>query len=358
MESMVIDTTNRSYPVYIGVGISRNWRKLIDQLHPYSKYFLITDETVSEQYLSSFLDEDKDITVHVIPSGETSKSMEQYAACLTAMLEAGLDRKSCVIALGGGVVGDLAGFAAATYMRGIDFVQVPTTLLAHDSSVGGKTGINHAYGKNVIGAFHQPAAVIYDVNFLRTLPIKEWRSGFSEVIKHAFIQDEAFLDWLMSRGKRVESYTDGELEYIIKKGISIKGKIVKEDEREKGVRAHLNFGHTLGHAIEAELGYGVMTHGEAVAIGMIYALKLSESYYSLNLRIHDIEKWFTQMELPTAVPKSLNANRLLMRMKKDKKAENQSLTFVLLKKIGEPQTVTLDDNAALKLLETSFEGGE
>lgn len=357
MESMMIDTTDRSYPVYIGVGISDSWRKLIDQLQSYSKYFLITDETVSEHYLSSFIGVEKDISVHVIPTGEKSKSMEEYGKCLTAMLEAELDRKSCVIALGGGVVGDLAGFAAATYMRGIDFIQVPTTLLAHDSSVGGKTGINHEYGKNLIGAFHQPAAVIYDVNFLRTLPNKEWRSGFSEVIKHAFIHDEDFLNWLMSRKKRVEAYTDDELQYIIKKGIRIKGNIVKEDEREKGIRAYLNFGHTLGHAIEAELGYGVITHGEAVAIGMIYAMKISEAYYSSDFRIHEIESWFSQVGLPTSIPKTLKPEKLIKRMKKDKKAENQSLSFVLLKEIGDPQRVTIDESLAMELLESCFKGG-
>lgn len=358
MESMMIDTTNRSYPVFIGVGISKSWRKLIDQYQTYSNYFIITDEAIAEHYLPSFLEGEDNISVYVVPSGEKSKSLEEYSNCLTAMLEAELDRQSCVIALGGGVVGDLAGFAAATYMRGIDFIQVPTTLLAHDSSVGGKTGINHEYGKNLIGAFHQPAAVLYDVEFLRTLPSKEWRSGFSEVIKHAFIADEQFLSWLMKQEKRVELYSDEELQYIIKKGISIKGKIVKEDERESGVRAYLNFGHTLGHAIEAELGYGKMTHGEAVAIGMIYALKISEAYFEKDFRIHEFKEWFSRVDLPTDVPSSLNADSLIKRMKKDKKAEKQNLSFVLLRKIGEPKKVTVDDTTALRLLQSSFEGRE
>ncbi|MGA9290227.1 MAG: 3-dehydroquinate synthase, partial [Anaerobacillus sp.] len=270
MDTIKIDTESGSYPVHIGTGIRRNWRDLIHDFASYSSFYIITDDEVEKRYLSS-IQGGENIPVFVVPSGEESKSFARYSECMTALLEAELDRKACIIALGGGVVGDLAGFAAATYMRGIDFIQVPTTLLAHDSSVGGKTGINHELGKNLIGAFHQPAAVIYDTECLQTLPDREWRSGFSEVIKHALIHDEEFLEWLMDRGKPVQHFTDEELQFMIKQGISVKGAIVIQDERESGVRAHLNFGHTLGHAIEAELGYGQVTHGEAVAIGMIYA---------------------------------------------------------------------------------------
>ena len=354
MDSLSIDTNGGSYPVYIGTGIRFKWQELINQ-DTHSSFFIITDDEVEGRYLSS-IQQDKEILTFVVPSGEESKSFSQYHEVMTALLKADLDRQACIIALGGGVVGDLAGFAAATYMRGIDFVQIPTTLLAHDSSVGGKTGINHELGKNLIGAFHQPTAVIYDTECLRTLPDREWRSGFSEVIKHALIHDESFLNWLMESGKPVQDYSDEELQFIIKKGIGVKGAIVKEDEREKGIRAYLNFGHTLGHAIEAELGYGKMTHGEAVAIGMIYALRMSEEYFQTTLRIDDIKKWFQEIGLPTTVPKELSTSQLIERMKKDKKAENKTLQFVLLKKIGQPIKVKVNDDIALKLLRASIEG--
>lgn len=354
VDTIRIETSGGSYPVHIGKGIRSKWRELINNYASYSSFFIITDEAVQAHYLSSILGKEK-LAYFVVPSGEESKSFEQYHKCMTALLEADLDRKSCIISLGGGVVGDLAGFAAATYMRGIDFIQMPTTLLAHDSSVGGKTGINHELGKNLIGAFHQPAAVIYDIECLRTLPGKEWRSGFSEVIKHALIHDEIFLNWLLDRRKDVQNYSDDELQFLIMKGINVKGDIVKEDERETGVRAYLNFGHTLGHAIEAELGYGKMTHGEAVAIGMIYALRLSEEYFQTKLRMDELRVWFQELGLPVEVPRELNMMKLLQRMKKDKKAENKSLQFVLLKRIGTPIKVSIDDETALKLLEVSVE---
>ncbi|WP_347549848.1 3-dehydroquinate synthase [Pseudalkalibacillus hwajinpoensis] len=355
METMTIETSGGSYPVHIGTGIRSKWRDLIHQPNSYSSFFIITDEAVSETYLTDVRGE-TNIPTFVVPSGEASKSFQRYYECMTALLEAGLDRKACIIALGGGVVGDLAGFAAATYMRGIDFIQMPTTLLAHDSSVGGKTGINHELGKNLIGAFHQPSAVIYDIDCLRTLPDREWRSGFSEVIKHALIHDEDFLTWLIERKKPVQNFSDDELQYMIKEGISVKGAIVKEDERESGVRAFLNFGHTLGHAIEAELGYGKVTHGEAVAIGMIYALKMSEAYFHKTFRIDKLREWFLEVGLPVDVPEELDAHKLLLRMKKDKKAENNSMQFVLLKEIGTPVKVSIRDKVALNLLgvERSF----
>ncbi len=355
MDTIKIETKGGSYPVHIGTGIIRNWRDLIDNSASYSSFFIITDEEVEKRYLSSIQGEEN-LPVFVVPSGEESKSFARYYECMTALLEAELDRKACIIALGGGVVGDLAGFAAATYMRGIDFIQVPTTLLAHDSSVGGKTGINHELGKNLIGAFHQPAAVIYDTTCLQTLPDREWRSGFSEVIKHALIHDEAFLNWLLERGKSVQHFTDEELQFMIRQGISVKGAIVNEDERESGVRAHLNFGHTLGHAIEAELGYGHVTHGEAVAIGMIYALRMSEEYFNTKLRMDELINWFKEIGLPVTIPKQLDSKKLIERMKKDKKAESKRLQFVLLKKIGTPIKVMINDDTALRLLERSMEG--
>src|SRR6185312_13145009 len=191
-----------------------------------------------------------------VPSGEQAKQFPIYEACLTFALENGLDRKSCIIAFGGGAVGDLAGFVAATYMRGIAFLQVPTTLLAHDSAVGGKVAINHPLGKNMIGAFHQPEAVVYHTPFLQSLPEKEWRSGYAEVIKHALIGDVELYHWLKEEVQTLADLRDEKLIHILTKAIPVKANVVSQDETEKGVRAHLNFGHTLGHALEKEIGYG------------------------------------------------------------------------------------------------------
>ena len=190
-----------------------------------------------------------------------------------------LDRHSLILALGGGAVGDLSGFVAATFMRGIPFIQIPTTILAHDSAVGGKVAINHPAGKNMIGAFYQPEAVVYDIDFLKSLPEHEIRSGFAEVIKHGLIQDPSFYHWLKENILSIDMMiSDENLIHFLSRGVEIKSAIVEEDEKETGIRAYLNFGHTLGHAIEAELGYGKLTHGEAVVIGMLYALQLSEKY--------------------------------------------------------------------------------
>jgi 3-dehydroquinate synthase len=354
MEQILIETKSNTYPLYLGEGILESLPQILKTLSfPISKVFVITDGTIAKLYLSklvSILEHKYDVCTHIVPSGEKAKSFEQYYECQTAALTYGLDRHSLVIAFGGGVVGDLAGFVAATFMRGIRFIQVPTTLLAHDSAVGGKVAINHPLGKNMIGAFHQPEAVVYDISLLKSLPEKEMRSGFAEVIKHALIRDRAFYDWLKAEISSLNELKGEKLQYCIKKGIQIKAAIVAEDERETGVRAHLNFGHTLGHALESELGYGAITHGDAVALGMLFAIWISEQVYSIPLHYHQFVSWFQSFGYPTFLSDNVDPVRLFQRMKGDKKVNAGLVRMVLLKEIGEVQLETVEDERLLTFI--------
>ncbi len=325
MIERTIETATKRYPLLLGDGAVRVLPSLLRSLScpPGTKLFIVTDDTVAPLYLDEvralLAAAEYDVYAYVIPSGEAAKSFDHYYACQTAALQCGLDRRSVIIALGGGVVGDLAGFVAATYMRGIRYIQMPTTLLAHDSAVGGKVAINHPLGKNMIGAFHQPEAVVYDTSFLRTLPERELRSGFAEVIKHALIRDRRFYDWLRAEIKTLADLRGEKLAYCIEKGIDIKASVVREDEKETGVRAHLNFGHTLGHALESELGYGALTHGEAVAVGMLFAVFVSERFYGRSFAEHRLADWFAGYGFPVSLPTTVQTRRLLEKMKGDKK---------------------------------------
>src|SRR5690606_6294122 len=273
MDQLTISTKSKTYPMYIGTDILGQLPQVIkDTCQSVSKVLVISDEAVADIYLEKVISilhqqYDKPLSF-IIPAGESAKSFDMYYQCQTYALEQGLDRSSVILALGGGVVGDLAGFVAATFMRGIPFIQIPTTLLAHDSAVGGKVAINHELGKNMIGAFHQPNAVLYDIDLMKSLPKIELRSGFAEVIKHGLIWDPDFYNWLTEEITSLDDLQGEKLQYAVLKGVSVKAKVVSEDEQEKGLRAILNFGHTLGHAIEAESGYGKITHGDGVAIGM------------------------------------------------------------------------------------------
>jgi 3-dehydroquinate synthase len=355
MEQILIETKTKQYPLFLGEGIIESLPDILRQLSfsKGTKLLIITDKTLEQLYLSklcALLANDYDVYTYVIPSGEEAKSFEQYYACQTAALQYGLDRKSLILAFGGGVVGDLAGFVAATYMRGIPYIQIPTTLLAHDSAVGGKVAINHPLGKNMIGAFYQPEAVVYDIAFLRSLPEKELRSGFAEVIKHALIRDRDFYQWLRQEIRELADLKGERLQYCIKKGIEVKASVVREDEKETGVRAHLNFGHTLGHALENELGYGAMTHGDAVALGMLFAIFVSERVYNISLDYDRFSSWFRTYGFPVSIPKQLNINRLLEKMKGDKKVRAGTVRMVLLKDIGMAEIKPLDDETLLALL--------
>ncbi|MCY8564591.1 3-dehydroquinate synthase [Bacillus sonorensis] len=337
MKSLQIETASLSYPVFIGGGIRKNADELLSSLDlPMTKLLLITDEEVDKRYgeeLLNLLESKWPVKKVAVTSGEQAKSIDMFMKLQTEAIEFHLDRSSCILALGGGVVGDLAGFVASTFMRGIDYVQFPTTLLAHDSAVGGKVAINHPLGKNLIGAFHQPKAVVYDTECLGTLPEKEMRSGLAEVIKHAFIHDEAFLHKLL-KIKSIDAITNEQLNDMVYKGISIKSAIVSQDEREAGIRAYLNFGHTLGHAVEAEYGYGKITHGDAVALGMQFALFVSEKVLNCPLDRRQITSWLKQLGYPGEVKLDTSTEALISRMLNDKKTRGGIIQFVLLDRIG------------------------
>lgn len=353
MEKLVISTPSKEYPIYIGQGVRLKVIDLIPHFTNYSSVLIISDENVASLYLEQFEMQFTNLPVlsKVVPSGEEAKTFDVYNECLSYALESGLDRQSVVIALGGGAVGDLAGFVAATYMRGISFVQVPTTILAHDSSVGGKTGINHTLGKNMIGAFHQPDAVIYDITTLNSLPYIEKRSGYAEVIKHAIIGDPELFKWLQANVPTLDELQGDKLEHVLKRGIQVKAAIVSQDEHEKGIRAHLNFGHTLGHAIEALVGYGKISHGDAVAIGMKFALLVSAAYYQGDSNYERVTTLLDHYDYPDISNFSFTSEQLLSIMKKDKKVQQGSVRMVLLKQLGQVETVSLSDEFLKDMLD-------
>lgn len=362
MKRIHIATPSKRYEVVIGNELLPMLDRMIDRVCPnVTAVLIITDETVASLYLADVqhvLRQTYDrVYTHIIPSGEEAKSFEQFYACHTAALTNHLDRHSLIVALGGGVVGDLAGFVAATYMRGIRFIQVPTTLLAHDSAVGGKTAINHPLGKNMIGAFYQPELVFYDISLLHTLPEREMRSGFAEIMKHSLIYDRAFFGWLQANVQQLDDLRGDCLQYAIQRGIEIKAAIVAKDEKEQGVRAYLNFGHTLGHALESELGYGVMTHGDAVALGMLFAIFVSERFYNQPLFYSSFRTLFHRYGFPTSLPSHVSPERLLDKMKKDKKAKDQTVRMVLMKEIGTVCVEQISDEQLLRWLYAFAEEG-
>ena len=333
-----VATKSHQYDVVIGHDfLAKAVQSFDNVLQKADKLIVFTDANVwaaqGDYFKANF---PYDFEVFVLPGGEACKTFEQYYAAQTFLLEQKCSRKSFIFAFGGGAVGDLTGFVAATYMRGVPFIQIPTTILAHDSAVGGKTAINHPLGKNMIGAFYQPEGVIYDTIFTASLPKREIRSGTAEVIKHAMISDGTWLQELMT-AETVIHFSTEELAKQLKAGIEVKAKIVSEDETEQSVRKYLNLGHTYGHAIEAAAGYGKVAHGEAVMIGLVYCLLLSERYGELD---RAFTKEFLQFALKNGYPfeavNHYSFEELTEYLAKDKKAEYGVLQFVLLKKIGEP----------------------
>lgn len=341
MEKINVKTAHTAYPVFLGEGAIDELSDVITTLKPeVTSILFIVDETVDQihgSYIKQSFPVHERIHWHVIPSGEQSKTFEVYQQVLGEALSAGLDRHSLIIACGGGATGDLAGFVAASYMRGIRFIQMPTTILAHDSAVGGKVAINHPLGKNMVGSFHQPIAVVYDVNFLKTLPVSEIRSGFAEVIKHAIISDHKWLAGLMKSVHSFESLDSEILIDCLKKGIQVKAEIVEQDEKELGIRAHLNFGHTYGHAIEAWAGYGKWSHGESIMVGMVYALLLSKKINHLDFNLSSFTNWIQSLGYEIGPPSSASFDELLNIMLKDKKTIAQEIRFVLLDQNGNPK---------------------
>jgi 3-dehydroquinate synthase len=336
MESLRVALGERSYPIHIGSGLLERG----DLYRPYlggGSVAIVTNEVVAPLYLSRLEKAlaGARVTRIVVPDGEQAKSWPTLERVFDALLEARCGRDTLLVALGGGVVGDLAGFAAAVYQRGMPFVQVPTTLLAQvDSSVGGKTAINHARGKNMIGAFHQPLAVVSDVATLDTLSGREVRAGLAEVIKHGLALDAAFVQWLEGHMDKLLAREPESLSYAVKRCCELKAGIVAADERESGVRALLNFGHTFGHAIEAATGYGTWLHGEAIAAGMVMAAELSLRLKLLGRQdVQRVRGLIERAGLPVAGP-ATGAQELRELMAVDKKAAQGKLRFVVLEAIG------------------------
>lgn len=338
MQTLSVALGERHYSVHVGPGLLDR-ADLIVPLLPRRQVALVTDTTVEPLYMdrmvTALISAGVAVVRIVIPDGEEHKDWRSLNAIFDVLLEQRCGRDTTLIALGGGVVGDLAGFAAACYQRGVPYIQVPTTLLAQvDSSVGGKTAINHPLGKNMIGAFHQPRMVLADTDTLRTLPKRELCAGLVEVIKHGLIRDAAFFSWLETNLDRLLACEPDALDHAIVRSIAIKAEIVEKDEREQGMRALLNFGHTFGHAIEAGFGYGVWLHGEAVAAGMVLAADLSaELGYLPQSDVARIRTLLQRAGLPAAV-KGIGPARMLALMSVDKKAKDGRVPFVVLERLG------------------------
>ncbi len=342
MKTLALDLGPRSYPIYIGTDLLGR-SDLISKHVRGKRVAIVTNEVVGPLYLDTVrrsLAAFNPVTV-VLPDGEEYKTLSVLDRIFTALLENRCDRKTTVVALGGGVVGDMAGFAAAAYQRGVPFIQVPTTLLAQvDSSVGGKTGVNHPLGKNMIGAFHQPNCVIIDTKTLNTLPDEELSAGLAEVIKYGLISDSAFFAWLEENMPRLLARDPEALSYAIERSCQNKAEVVAADETEAGRRALLNLGHTFGHAIETGMGYGAWLHGEAVAAGMVMAADLSRRLGWIGeADVARIRRLITQARLPIAAPPTLGADRFLELMAVDKKVQDGQLRLILLKAIGQAEIV-------------------
>lgn len=345
----------RSYPIHIGQQLLAQTSNYLQEigLDNKRKVLIITDGQVASFYaapLQTHLEANGyTVLIYAVPAGEASKSLTVYEQIMTFALQNKYDRQSMILALGGGVVGDLAGFVASTFMRGVPFVQLPTTLLAHDSSVGGKVAINHALGKNLIGSFYQPLAVIYDTSCLATLSQREVSSGFAEIVKHGFIKDSSFVDWILDNLQPLRALQEPQISEAILRACQIKSDIVSNDETEQGMRALLNFGHTFGHAFEALGKYGEHTHGEAISIGMVLAARVSEVYYKQTNIVDQIQRLLQTFDLPVDhrhLPWSFE--QVLDKMYADKKVFGQSLNLVLMPRLGEARIVNNVDPAIIK----------
>lgn len=335
---ITIDLAERSYPILVGPGLLQDgvaWKGL-----PEAKAaIIVSNQTIAPLYADKLrlqlCQQYSQVFLVSLPDGEEHKTWQSLNLIFDTLLQNQCDRKTILFALGGGVVGDMAGFAAACYMRGIPFVQVPTTLLAQvDSSVGGKTAVNHPLGKNMIGAFYQPERVICDLNLLKTLPQRELSAGLAEVVKYGPIADMVFFEWLEENMNALLLQIPEALGYAVQRSCEIKAWVVEQDEKEVGLRAILNFGHTFGHAIEVGMGYGVWLHGEAVAVGMLFAATLSEKLGLVDKDfVERLRALLRKANLPIQAP-NLGVGRYLSYMQVDKKNEAGALRFVLLGPLG------------------------
>ena len=349
MNTLTVELGERSYPIFIGQGLLGEPELLTQHVHG-RQVMLVTNDTIAPLYLDRVREifSDFDLASVILPDGEQYKNLDTLNLIFTALLENKFNRGCTLVALGGGVVGDITGFAAASYQRGVAFLQIPTTLLAQvDSSVGGKTGVNHPQGKNMIGAFHQPACVLIDTDTLDTLDDRQLAAGLAEVIKYGLIRDAAFFDWLEENIENLKARDKQALAYAIERSCALKAEIVAADERESGQRALLNLGHTFGHAIETGTGYGNWLHGEAVATGMLMAADLSARHGWLSEEaVTRTEKLLQQSNLPTSPPDEMDTARFLELMAVDKKVVDGGLRLVLLKAIGDA-ILTSDFDAEL-----------
>ena len=352
MKTLTVSLGERSYPIYIGSGLLCR-PDLLRQHVAGDQTMTVSNEIVAPLYLAR-LDEAVSGFRHdavILPDGEQFKNLDTLNSVFTALLEKRHDRGTTLIALAGGVVGDITGFAAASYQRGVDFIQVPTTLLAQvDSSVGGKTGVNHPLGKNMIGAFHQPRCVVIDTDTLDTLEDRQMSAGLAEVIKYGLIEDESFFAWLEKNIEALMRRDKDALQYAIRESCASKARVVADDERERsGRRALLNLGHTFGHAIETGTGYGTWLHGEAVGCGMVMAADLSRRMGWLDAgdvaRIRDLVR---RARLPDEPPASMDADRFTSLMLVDKKVQSGRLRLILLRAVGDAMVSDDFDAGALR----------
>ena len=349
MIRQVVDVSlgQRSYPIYIGNNILKGFAEKFEEYFDSAKAAVITNSTVwdlfGNQITESFTGRAIDYDIVLVPDGESAKSLSVAERIYGELIQNGFERRDVVVALGGGVVGDLAGFVAATYERGVSFIQVPTTLLAQvDSSVGGKVAVNHPLGKNMIGAFYQPAFVYIDTATLNTLPEREFACGMAEVIKYGFIKGNPLLGTLKEQRDKINAKNMEVLADIVKICCSIKGEIVEKDERDTGIRAYLNYGHTLGHALESTTGYGY-SHGQAVAIGMVFAARLSQRLGMLDedeVKLH--KEIISSYGLPVSCGPA-NTKDVIEVMEHDKKRARGGHVFVLLDGIGNPVVRNVDE---------------
>ena len=352
MTMLTVDLGERSYPIHIQSGLLQQ----ADILKPFlktPKVVIVTNDTIKPLY-GAYIEAalaDVDFQWISLPDGEQYKTLASFEHILSQLLQAGAGRDTTLIALGGGVIGDITGFAAACYQRGIPFIQVPTTLLAQvDSSVGGKTAVNHPLGKNMIGAFYQPQAVIIDIDTINTLPDREFAAGMAEVIKYGIIYDAEFFRWLEDNIAALKSKQPQALAYAIQRSCEVKAEIVAQDEKERGLRALLNLGHTFGHAIEAEQGYGNWLHGEAVAAGMnLASLVAKQSGWLSESELWRIQQLIQAFDLPIAFPEDMTFDDFMKHMQRDKKVKAGRIRFIIPKSIGHAVVTELTNEQLLGL---------
>ena len=359
MFTVDVELGDRSYPIFIGQGLL-NKPGLVTPFIGKGKIVIVSNDVVAPLYLEKTrqLFSGHDVAEIILPDGEANKNLDAISHIYDRLLAGKYDRNTLLVALGGGVVGDITGFAAATYLRGIHFIQIPTTVLAQvDSSVGGKTGVNHSLGKNMIGAFYQPRCVLADTDVLATLPAREVKAGLAEVIKYGLVYDAHFFNWLAENSKGIGESDPALLSQTIKTCCEIKAAIVAKDEKESGVRALLNLGHTFGHAIETASGYGNWLHGETVAMGMTMAADLSRRLGwiepNVALRIRAVLE--ENFGMPVLPPADITVEQYLDLMLSDKKAESGKIRFVLLRAIGEG---VVEGDIAPALLEETLTAGD